>query len=92
MRGETNVMAFPCTKPEKVDRYFEAVSGLLSGEFRILEHWRGRRPVKAELQRPIGGGWESVATWGSVSAIVPWPKKTFKVVQNKPSAQFPQKA
>jgi len=80
---------FPCTKPEKVDRYFEAVSGLLSGEFRILEHWRGRRPVKAQLQRPIHGGWESVATWGDVSAIVPWPKKTFKIVQNKPSAQSP---
>jgi len=82
---------FPCTKPEKADMYFEAVSGLLSGEFRILEHWRGRRPVKAQLQRPIRGGWESVATWGNVSAIVPWPKKTFKVVQNKPSAQFAQK-
>ncbi len=77
---------FPCTKPEKVDRYFEAVSGLLSGEFRILEHWRGRRPVKAQLQRPIRGAWESLATWGDVSAIVPWPKKTFKVVQNKASA------
>jgi hypothetical protein len=55
---------FPCTKPEKVDRYFEAVSGLLSGEFRILEHWRGRRPVKAQLQRPSRGGWVSLATWG----------------------------
>jgi hypothetical protein len=80
---------FPCTNPKKVERYFEAVSGLLSEEFRILEHWRGRRPVKAQLQRPIRGGWESVATWGDVSAIVPWPKKTFKVVQNKPSAQSP---
>ena len=78
---------FPCTKPGKVDKYFEAVSGLLSGEFRILEHWRGRRPVKAQLQRPIRGGWESVATWSDVSAIVPWPKKTLQVVQNKPSAQ-----
>jgi hypothetical protein len=76
-------------KPEKVDRYFEAVSGLLSGEFRILEQWRGRRPVTGQLQRPIPGGWERIATWGDVSAIVPWPKKTFKVVQNKPSAQSP---
>ena len=80
---------FPCTKPKSVDRYFEAVSGLLSGEFRILEHWRGRRPVKAQLQRPISSGWESVVTWVDVSVIVPWPKKTLKVVQNKPSAQSP---
>ena len=78
---------FPCTKPQNVDRYFDAVSGLLSGEFRILEHWRGTRPVKAQLQRPLNGGWECVATWGDLSAIVPWPRKTLKVVQNKPSAQ-----
>lgn len=43
---------FPCTNPRKVERYLEAVSGLLSGEFRILEHWRGKRPVKAQLQLP----------------------------------------
>jgi hypothetical protein len=75
---------FPCTNPKKVERYIEAVSGLLSGEFRILEHWRGRRPVKAQLQRPVGTGWKKVATWGDVSALVPWPKKTLKVVQNSP--------
>jgi hypothetical protein len=40
---------FPCTNPKKVERYIEAVSGLLSGELRILEHWRGKRPVKAQL-------------------------------------------
>jgi hypothetical protein len=75
---------FPCTNPKKVERYFDAVSGVLSGEFRILEHWRGRRPVKAQLQRPHGTGWKAVATWGDISALVPWPKKTLKVVQNCP--------
>lgn len=75
---------FPCTNSKRVEEYIEAVSGLLSGEFRILEQWRGRRPVKAQLQRPSGGDWETVATWGHVSAVVPWPKKTLKVVQNKP--------
>jgi len=67
----------------KVERYVEAVSGLLSGEFRVLEQWRGRRPVKAQLQRPSRGGWENVATWADVSAIIPWPKKMLKVVQNR---------
>src|ERR1700674_656425 len=41
---------FPCTNPKKVAEYFEAVSGLVSGRFRILQHVRGRRVVKAELQ------------------------------------------
>ena len=62
---------FPCTNPKKVATYVEAVSGLLSGEFRVLEHWRGRRPVKAQLQRPALGGWEKFATWADVSAIIP---------------------
>jgi len=79
---------FPCTDPKKVDDYFEAVSGLLSGEFRILEHWRGKRAVRAELQRPSSGGWKTIANW-LVLLSVPWPRKSFKVVQNLPSAEPP---
>lgn len=78
---------FPCTNPKKVEEYFEAVSGLLSGTFRILEHWRGKRAVRAELQRPDGSGWKTVANWLTLSALIPWPLKTFKVVQNLPSAE-----
>ena len=76
---------FPCTKPDRVEQYFEAVSGLLSGRFRILEHWRGKRPVKAELQTPIGTAWKTV-TGSSDLLSVPWPRKRFKIVQNLPSA------
>ena len=72
---------FPCTNPKKVDDYFQAVAGLLSGEFRILEHWRGKRPVKAKLQAPIHGRWKTVAGW-SVLLSIPWPPKRLKVVQN----------
>ena len=72
---------FPCTKPDRVEQYFEAVTGLLSGRFRILEHWRGKRPVKAELQAPTGTAWRTVA--GSSHLLsVPWPRKFLKIVQN----------
>ena len=74
---------FPCTNPERVDEYFEAVSGLLSGRFRIFEHWRGDRAVKAQLQRPGKSGWNTIAT-SSKLLSVPWPQKSFKVVQNVP--------
>lgn len=74
---------FPCTNPKKVEKYLEAVSGLLSGEFRILEHWRGKRRVKTQLQRQSRGRWENVATWLDVSAVVIWPRKSYRVVQNK---------
>jgi hypothetical protein len=72
---------FPCTNPEKVDSYVQAVSGLLSGEFRILEHWRGKRSVKAKLQAPIHNGWKTIAG-SSVLLSIPWPPKRLKVVQN----------
>jgi hypothetical protein len=77
---------FPCTISRKVDEYFEAVSGLLSGQFRILEHWRGKRAVKAELQAPNKGGWKTIATW-SVLLSIPWPPKKLKIVQNLPAVE-----
>ena len=80
---------FPCTNPKRADKYFEAVCGLLSGEFRILEHWRGKRPVKAKLQAPSHGGWKTVATW-SVLLSIPWPPKSLKVVQNLPAVESPR--
>ncbi len=77
---------FPCTNPQKVEKYFEAVSGLLSGRFRILQHWRGKRVVKADLQQPTSEGWKTI-TGCSYLLSVPWPPKTVKVVQNTPSVQ-----
>ena len=83
---------FPCTIPGESDEYFKAVSGLLSGEYRILEHWRGKRAIKAELQCPMAYGWKSIKT-STHLPFLPWPRKVFKVVQNlpgvKPMAQNP---
>ena len=78
---------FPCTNLKKVEAYFEAVSGLLSGQFRILEHWRGKRVVRAELQRPDGSVWKTTANFLDISVLIPWPRKTFKVVQNLPGVE-----
>ena len=62
---------FPCNDVRIVEAFREAVRGLLSGEFRILEYYRGRRAVKAELQRPSGGGWKTIGTWSTLS--LPFP-------------------
>lgn len=71
---------FPCTSPAKVDEYFNAVVGLIEGKYRILEHRRGSRCVKAELQKPMASGWETVARWLIFS--LPWPRKEIRVLQN----------
>jgi hypothetical protein len=73
---------FPCTNPEVVSHYREAVIGLLSGRFRILELYLGPHNVGAYLQRPEGSGWHTTSR--SVHGfrwLIPWPR-TKKVLQN----------
>ena len=72
---------FPCTNPDKVIEYKNAVIGYINGQYRILEHYKGKKPFKAELQSPNNGNWSTIATWGTMS----WPfyfKKSQVVVQN----------
>jgi hypothetical protein len=38
---------FPCTKPDRVEKYLDAVTGFLSGEYRVLEHYRGATCYRA---------------------------------------------
>ena len=52
---------FPCSRSETVSSYIEAVAGLLSGRFRIVEHFRNREFLKAFLQRPSGSRWRNVS-------------------------------
>lgn len=72
---------FPCSEEDRVRAFVDAVCGYLSGRFRILEHHRGRRCVKAELQEPAGDDWKTIATWSTLY----WPftrRKWFEVLRN----------
>lgn len=73
---------FPCTDPDKVNEYIEAVGGILSGAWRILEFLKSRKPVKAELQKPVNHDWETVATW-STFYFPSFKGYEQRVVQNK---------
>jgi hypothetical protein len=73
---------FPCTNQKKVDEYLEAVLGLISGRFRILEHWRGGRVVKSQLQSSRDNEWKSIATSTNISGLIPWPPKKLRIVQD----------
>lgn len=72
---------FPCTNPKPVDSFIDAVSGYLSGSYRILEHYRGERCVKAVLQAPHGENWRTMARSSTLSLPFPW-RKTFKEIRN----------
>jgi len=72
---------FPCTRPDRVERYLAAVIGFLSGEYRILERYKGTRCYKAKLQKPDGDSWRTVATWATVWISLSL-KTTVKEVRN----------
>jgi hypothetical protein len=72
---------FPCTQPGVVQAYLAAVHGLVSGVYRIREHYRGGRAFKAELQKPHGDGWQTIGTWYGWA----WPlprRAVVRVLQN----------
>ena len=72
---------FPCSDPEVVARYRDAVAGLLSGRYRILEHRVGDRAVKADLQCPDGDSWQTIGSWSNLWRLMPVPRTT-RVLQN----------
>ena len=52
---------FPCTDEAITEAYVDAVSGFLAGRYRVLEHYRGGKCVKAELQAPgAAGDWQTI--------------------------------
>jgi hypothetical protein len=72
---------FPCTRSAIVDQYRDAVTGLLSGRYRILEYYIGPWAVKTQLQRQEAKEWQTIGTWTTLGAAVPWPKVR-RVLQN----------
>lgn len=79
--GHFGLEWFPCTNPDRVRAYIAAVSGYLSGEYRVLEHYRGNRCVKAELQVPAAADWETIGITSHLSVPIPWGK-SFNEVRN----------
>lgn len=64
---------FPCTMQNRAEKYLDAVTGFLSGEYRILEYYRGKTCHKAKLQKPEGDRWRTLATWATI-----WISLSFK--------------
>lgn len=79
--GHFYIEFFPCTKPDRVERYIDAVNGFLSGEYRILEHYKGTKCYRAQLQKPEGDHWRTIANWATIW-IPPFFNKTLKELRN----------
>jgi hypothetical protein len=73
---------FPCTKPDRVDDFIASVSGFLSGDYRIVEHYRSSKCLKAELQAPKDNGWKTIGVWATPGILLPWLKTNPVIVRN----------
>jgi|SRR5579863_10076449 len=73
---------FPCTKSNCAEKYLDAVTGFLSGEYRILEYYRGTKCYRAKLQKPEGGSWRTVANWATIWIPLSF-KKTISELRNQ---------
>lgn len=73
---------FPCTESDRVEKYLNAVTGFLSGKYRIIEYYRGKRCYKAKLQKPDNNNWRTVATWSTIWIPLSF-KKTMKQLRNQ---------
>jgi hypothetical protein len=80
--GHFYIEFFPCTKPDRVEKYLDAVTGFLSGTYRILETYRGTTCYKAKLQKPDGDGWRTIANWATIW-IPLWSVKTVRELRNQ---------
>ena len=72
---------FPLKDADIAERYLDAVFGILSGRYRIVEYVRFRHSVGGELQAPDGDSWKTIGN--SSTGILPrgWLSST-KVIQN----------
>jgi hypothetical protein len=82
--GPCTFQWFPCTSADVVASFREAVQGVLSGNFRIVEHCRLGRPIRAELQKPELHSWQTIGTWRRLH--LPCGKKSMLVLQNADGA------
>lgn len=72
---------FPCTDGDVSERYVEAVCGVVSGAFRVLEVYSGSRCLKRYLQKPQGAEWETI-TRSYYSLAFPFSRRREVVIQD----------
>ena len=83
--GEFWVEWFPCGDTAVFENFMDAVIGLLSGRYRILEYLVGSSTARAQLQRPSTVGWETIATRSTPLIFIPWRRST-RVIRNEDAA------
>ena len=85
--GEFWCSWFPSSDATVTERYREAVLGVISGQYRIVEYRRWGCRARAILQAPKPEGWQTVAKSArGVLSLIPfrWGERE-RILQNVPS-------
>jgi hypothetical protein len=73
---------FPCSDDRVFEEYIDAVTGIISGDYRVVERRMFGKVDSAVLEKPSGRrGWHPVARWSRLSSLIPAPR-TATVLQN----------
>jgi hypothetical protein len=73
----------PCSDPTIVEAYIQAVTGFMSGQYRILEHYQGDRYKKGELQvLEEGKQWETVGVSQRISLTLGGRKQIKEIINS----------
>lgn len=78
---------FPCTKPKVAELYLAAVTGFLSGEYRIVEYSFLGECYLARLQKPNADAWKTIGTWTNLGFRLPGFIKTREIRNDPPPVQ-----
>lgn len=70
--GAFHASWFPLKERPVREKYIDCVSGLLRGTHRVVEHSRGSRITRANLQTWNGEAWVPVSSWSRLTW--PWPR------------------
>ena len=76
---------FPIGEERVFEKFIDAVFGLLSDDYRMVEHRLWGTSVKAQLQKPCGDEWQTIFTSEGPSlwpSFIPLPR-TKRYIQNR---------
>ena len=75
---------FPIGEERVFEKFIDAVLGLLSGEYRIVEHRIWGSLIKAQLQKPCGHEWQTIYTSRPVPSLAFLPlARSRRYIQNR---------
>ena len=73
---------FSIKSPEIVDIFVDAVKGLITGDYRIVQYWNNNKLIKCYLQKPTDTDWKTISKENKNRSL-PWATLKKLIIRNK---------